>query len=73
MLARKLRGFGDCHAPKLFRHFVAGKATVRIAGSRVVVTYPRRAHHPILRQVPWSGLPTHLPAYAGASLELRFA
>ncbi len=73
MLARKLRGFEDCHAPKLFRHFVAGKATVRVAGSRVVVTYPRRAHHPILRQVPWRSLPTQLPTYPDASLELRFA
>ena len=72
MLARKLRGFEDCNAPKLFRHFVEGKATVRVAGSRVVVTYPRRAHHPILRQVPWSSLPTGLPTYPGASLELRF-
>lgn len=73
MLARNLRGFEDCHAPKLFRNFIEGKATVRVSGSQVMVTYPRRAHHPILRQVPWSDLPTQLPAYPGASLNLRFA
>ena len=73
MLARKLRGFEDCHAPKLFRHFIEGKGTVRVEGPRVIVTYPRRAHHPILRQVPWNGLPTQLPAQPGGTLELRFA
>lgn len=73
MLARKLRGFEDCNAPKLFRHFVAGKATVRVAGRNVLVTYPKRAHHPILRQVPWGALPSSLPTYPKASLELRFA
>jgi hypothetical protein len=72
MLARKLRGYEDCNAPKLFRHFVAGKATVRIARSKVEVTYPRRAHNPILRQVPWATLPRQLPAHPGAEIELRF-
>lgn len=72
MLARKLRGFEDCNAPKLFRHFVAGKATVRVKGSQVEVIYPRRAHNPILRQVPWDTLPMQLAAYPRAELHLRF-
>lgn len=72
MLARKLRGHEDCNAPKLFRHFVAGKAAVRVKGSKLEVTYPRRAHNPILRQVPWRTLPMQLPTLTGTELELRF-
>jgi len=72
MLARKLRGHEECNAPKLFRHFVAGKAAVRVTGSTLEVTYPRRAHNPILRQVPWRTLPMQLPAHPGSELALRF-
>ena len=72
MLARKLRGFEECDAAKLHRHFVRGKATVAVKGSEVVVTYLRRAHNPILRGVPWQNLPSDLPAPAGGKLTLRF-
>ena len=30
MLAQKLRGFQDCDAPKIFRHFVKGKANITL-------------------------------------------
>jgi hypothetical protein len=72
MLARRLRGFEDCDAPKLFRHFVDGKGRFDIRGSRVEVTYPRRAHNPILRAVPWETLPRQLSLPAGGELSLRF-
>lgn len=73
MLARKLRGFEDCDAPKLYRHFIEGKGTVSIAGGTVSVSFPRRAHNPILRGVPWGNLPQTLLAPKGAALNLRFA
>ena len=73
MLAHKLRGFEDCDAPKLFRHFVQGKGTVQIRKSRVLVSFPRRAHNPILRSVPWERLPMALPAPQGLPLSLAFA
>ncbi|MBI5543924.1 MAG: hypothetical protein HY901_08565 [Deltaproteobacteria bacterium] len=73
MLARKLRGFEDCDAPKLYRHFVRSKGTVSVTGSTVAISFPRRAHNPILRGVPWSNLPSGLLAPRGASLSLRFA
>ncbi len=72
MLARRLRGFEDCDAPKLFRHFVDGKGRIEIHGTRVEVTYPRRAHHPVLRNVGWDTLPKRIPLPAGAELSLRF-
>lgn len=73
MLARKLRGFEDCDAPKLYRNFVRGKGTVSVTGSQVTVSFPRRAHNPILRGVPWQNLPRTLLAPRGGALTLRFA
>jgi len=73
MLARKLRGFEDCDAPKLYRHFVQGKGAVSVTGSQVTVSFPRRAHNPILRGVPWENLPSALLTPSGGKLTLRFA
>jgi hypothetical protein len=72
MFAQKLRGFEHCDAPTLYRHFVRGKATVQIRSGEILVTYPRRAHNPILRAVPWHRLPTSLPGLPGANLNLKF-
>ncbi|MFH1725340.1 MAG: transposase [Elusimicrobiota bacterium] len=72
MLARKLRGFEDCDAPKLYRHFVRGKGAVSVRGGRITVAFPRRAHNPILRGVPWKNLPGTLIAPKGGVLTLRF-
>ena len=72
MLARKLRGFEDCDAPKLYRHFVRGKGTISVDGATVNVIYPKRAHNPILRQVPWHNLPKHMPAFGNTKLVLNF-
>jgi hypothetical protein len=72
MLARKLRGFEDCDAPKLYRHFVRGKGVVEVRDGVVTVTYPPRAHNPILRQVPWGNLPQQVPGLGGAPLVLKF-
>jgi transposase len=71
-LAQLLRGFESCDAPTLYRHFVRGKATVEVESGEVHVTYPRRAHNPILRGVPWHRLPQELPWLDGAKLTLRF-
>ena len=73
MLARKLRGFEECNASKLSRHFVEGKGTVALDNSHVTVTFPRRAHNPILRNVAWDKLPLTLPGLPQADLTLRFS
>ena len=73
MLARRLRGFEECNASKLYRHFVEGKGTVAVDNSHVVVTFPRRAHNPILRSVSWTKLPLTLPGPPEADLSLRFS
>ena len=73
MLARKLRGFEDCDAHKLFRHFVKGKGSIEVQNGNVAVVFPRRAHNPILRSVPWKDLPSSLPASGDTTLTLRFS
>ena len=72
MLAKKLRGFEDCDAPTLYRHFVRGKGIFDIDRRTINVMYPRRAHNPILRQVPWESLPLRLPGVDRTKLALRF-
>jgi len=72
MLARRLRGFEECNAPKINRHFVRGKAVIAVKGSQVCVTFPRRAHNPLLRAVAWDTLPARLVTPRGAVLRFRF-
>jgi transposase len=72
MLARRLRGFEECNAPKINHHFVQGKTVVAVKGSQVSVTFPRRAHNPILRGVAWDNLPRKLPAPTGAEVRFDF-
>jgi transposase len=72
MLAKKLRGFEDCDAPTIYRHFVRGKGIIEIDGRTINVIYPRRAHNPILRQVPWDNLPLRVPGFDRTKLTLNF-
>jgi len=72
MLAQKLRGFESCDASKIYRLFVKGKGKIALDGNKITVTYPRRAHNPILRSVPWHRVPQSLSYLDGVDLELRF-
>jgi transposase len=72
MLAGKLRGFERCDAPRLYRHFVKGKGQMNLAADRLVVTFPRRAHNPILRNAPWHRLPKKISWLGGIDLALKF-
>ena len=72
MLAQKLRGFEDCDAPTLYRKFVRGKGIVSVNNGKLTVSFPRRAHNPILRGVPWHRLPTAVPIPGGGELVLLF-
>lgn len=72
MLARNLRGFEQCDAQKVYRHFIRGKAAVDITGGDVTVTYPRKAHNPILRNVPWHRMPRSISWLDDAKLKLIF-
>jgi len=72
MLAKKLRGFEGCDAPKIYRHFVKGKGKIVAKDGNLSVIYPKRAHNPILRAVPWHRMPRVLNWLDGANLDLVF-
>jgi transposase len=72
MLAQKLRGFEQCDAPKIYRHFIKGKANINVKGDKLTVTFPRKAHNPILRAVPWHRLPMSLSWLNSVNLDLKF-
>jgi transposase len=72
MFAQKLRGFEQCDAPKIYRHFVKGKANINVKADKVTVTFPRKAHNPILRAVPWHRFPKSLSWLDSVNLELIF-
>ena len=72
MLPHKLRGFEDCDSPTLYRKFVRGKGTVSVHNGKLTVSYPRRAHNPILRGVPWHRLPMAVPIPGEGELVLQF-
>ena len=73
MLARKLRGFENCDAPTLYRHFIRGKGIIEVDKRTINVIYPRRAHNPILRNVPWDTLPLRHPGFDSTKLTLNFS
>ena len=60
LLARRLRGFEECNAPKIFRHFIHGKGQITVGDGEVVVRFPKRAHNPVLRSLDWTQLPDRI-------------
>jgi transposase len=72
MLAQELRGFQECHAPKIFRHFVNASGNVVYDGEELRVTFPRRAHNPILRAVKWDRLPDRISWLDDARLRFEW-
>jgi hypothetical protein len=70
LLARRLRGFEECNAPRIFRHFIRGKGQITVADGEVVVRFPKRAHNPVLRAIDWTLLPDRV-AWLG-NRRLRF-
>lgn len=71
LLARKMRGYGDAHADRIFRDLVDMPATVTVDAKNVTVRFHRRAHLPIIID---SGMlnaqPVKVPWWNGASLHL---
>ncbi len=72
LLAQRLRGFEECNAPQIFRHFIQGKGQVTATGDEILVRYPRRAHNPLLRAVPWNKLPERVSWLGNRRLRLEW-
>jgi len=72
LLAQKLRGFEECNAPQIFRRFIRGKGQVTVSDDEIVVRYPKRAHNPLLRAVPWNKLPDRVSWLGNRKLRLEW-
>lgn len=72
LLAQRLRGFEECNAPQIFRHFIDGKGQVTVIGDEILVRYPKRAHNPLLRAVPWNKLPERVSWLGNRRLRLEW-
>jgi hypothetical protein len=72
-LAQNLRGFEKCDASKIFRNFVHGKGHVAICKNEIKVTYPKRAHNPILRAVNWHNINKMIPWLGDVKLSFIFS
>ena len=72
LLAQRLRGFEECNAPQIFRHLIHGKGEVTVTGDEILVRYPRRAHNPQLRAVPWNQLPQRISWLGNRQLRLQW-
>lgn len=57
-LAHSLRGFENCEAKKIFRHFIDMPAKIAVRKDEILVKYPLRAHSPVLRS---AGLDKWIP------------
>jgi len=72
LLAQRLRGFEECNAPQIFRRFIRGKGQVIVDGDDIFVRYPKRAHNPLLRAVPWNKLPDRVSWLGNRKLHLQW-
>jgi len=70
LLARKMRGYADAHADRIFRDLVDMPATVTVTADEVTVRFHRRAHLPIIVDSGMLNSPVRVPWWDGASLRL---
>src|SRR5262249_60353329 len=70
LLARKMRGYADAHADRIFRDLIDMPATVTVAADQVTVRLHRRAHLPIIIDSGILDSPVSVPWWNGATLRL---
>lgn len=60
-LSASLPGFGQCTVDSIHRMFIDGRASVKIRDRNLVVNLNRRAHLPLLYELPWFNKKSELP------------
>ena len=70
LLARKMRGYADAHADRIFRDLIDMPATVTVVADQVTVRFHRRAHLPIIIDSGMLDSPVSVPWWNGAALRL---
>jgi hypothetical protein len=72
IIAHLLPGFDTARARQIFRHFLDTPAQIRIGEHEVEVTYPKRAHNPLLIAAGFAEKTTPIPWWTNSQLTLRF-
>ena len=70
LLARKMRGYADAQAERIFRDLVDMPATVSVTEREVTVRFHRRAHLPVIIDSGLLNTPIRVPWWNGATLRL---
>ena len=70
LLARKMRGYADAQAGRVFRDLIDMPATVTVSPSEVLVRFHRRAHLPIIIDSGLLNRPLSVPWWSGATLRM---
>jgi len=71
LLARKMRGYADAQAGRIFRDLIEMPATVTVGASEVTVRFHRRAHLPIVIDSGLLNSPVKVPWWNGSTLTMR--
>jgi hypothetical protein len=70
LLARRMRGYSDAQARRIFRDLVDIPADINITPEDIVVRFHRRAHLPIVLASGLLNTPIAIPWWSGARLRL---
>ena len=70
LLARKMRGYADAQARRIFRDLIDMPATVTVGATEVTVRFHRRAHLPIIIDSGMLDSPVKVPWWNGLPLRL---
>jgi hypothetical protein len=70
LLARRMRGYSDAQARRIFRDLVDIPANVNVTPEEIVVAFHRRAHLPIVLASGLLNTPVPVPWWHGARLRL---
>ncbi len=68
-LAAKIKRHEKCTAQTLHRRFIEGRASIKISGKKAKITLSKRAHSPLLFEIPWMKKKTKL---SWIDLEVNF-
>jgi transposase len=71
-LSQKLRGFEQCRSSTIFRKFINMKADIAIEGNDIIVTFPRRAHNPIIKAAQLDKTPTPISWLGNRRMLFKF-
>jgi transposase len=71
-LSRKIRGFEDATAKKVYRKFISCSGNVAIGKGEIVVCFRRRAHNPLLLEAGFENKSVQVPWLKGYTVRFRF-